>query len=83
MAADATVLLASGRLHVEGTDIDLPAGFLAVLLATAPLIAGIVTGQLRSPVGFGRVAGSRSAIAAAAVAGLVLVGLMVLPGAVG
>jgi hypothetical protein len=83
IAADATVLLAGGRLHVEGTGLDLPAGFLAVLLATAPVIAGVVAGQLRSPVGFGRVAGSRSAITAAVVAGLVLGAFAMLPGAGG
>src|SRR5512132_423795 len=46
IAADAAALLAAGRLQVEGTGLELPAGFLAVLLAAAPAAAGITAGQL-------------------------------------
>jgi hypothetical protein len=79
IAADATVLLAGGRLRVEGTAADLPVGFLAVILAALPLALGVAAGQLMSPVGFGRQAGSRSAIVAAVAAMVMLVGLAMLP----
>jgi hypothetical protein len=80
IGADATVLLAGGRLHVEGTPLDLPAGFLAVILAALPFALGIAAGQLGSPVGFGRHAGARSAVVAAIVAVVMLAALGALPG---
>jgi hypothetical protein len=83
IAADATVLLASGRVLLEGTGVELPAGFLAVILAAIPAIVGIAAGQLGTPVGFGRNAGARSAIVAAAVAVIILAGIAILPGAIG
>ena len=48
IAADAAVLLADGHLHVDGTNLDLPAGFLTVILAAVPCLAGITAGQLGS-----------------------------------
>jgi hypothetical protein len=83
IAADAAVLLASGQLHVDGTELRLPAGFLAVTLATVPCLAGIAAGQLGSPVGFGRQAGSRSAIVSAVATFVVLAALGLLPGLMG
>jgi hypothetical protein len=81
IAADAAVILARGRVLVEGTSIELPAGFLAVLLAVVPAVAGVLGGQLGSAVGFGRNAGARSAIAAALATVFVLGGLAVLQSA--
>jgi hypothetical protein len=83
IAADATVLLAGGRLHLEGTPFDLPAGFLSVILAAIPFALGMAAGQLASPIGFGRNAGARSAILAAVAAVVVLGGLATLPGLMG
>ena len=79
IAADATVLFATGRVRLEGTGLELPAGFLAVILAVIPAVAGIAAGQLGTPVGFGRHAGARTATVAAVVAVLMLAGVAVLP----
>jgi hypothetical protein len=79
VAADAAVLFAGGRLHLEGTSLELPAGLLAVILAVGPFVAGILAGQLRSPIGFGRQSGARSAVGAAMVALILLGGLATLP----
>jgi hypothetical protein len=83
IAADAAVLLAGGHLYVGGLDLDLPAGFLAVILAGLPCLAGIVAGQLGSPVGFGRQAGAWTAIVSAVVAAIGLAGLATLAGTAG
>jgi len=83
IAADLTVLLAGGRLRVEGTALDLPAGFLAVILAALPVALGIAAAHLSGPVGFGRHAGARSAVIAAVAAVVMLAGLATLPGMIG
>ena len=83
IAADATVLLASGRILLEGPGLELPVGFLAVLLAAAPALAGVIAGQLRSPVGFGRQAGATSAVVAAIAALVMVGGLAMLPALAG
>ena len=83
IAADAAVLLADGHLHVDGTNLDLPAGFLTVILAAVPCLAGITAGQLGSPIGFGRLAGARSAVVAGLAAAIVLAGLAMLSGTTG
>jgi hypothetical protein len=75
IAADAAVLLAGGRLQVEGTALELPAGFLAVILAAAPAAAGITAGQLVNPLGFGRHAGAVGAVVSALAALIALAGL--------
>jgi hypothetical protein len=78
IAADAAALLAAGRLQVEGTGLELPAGFLTVLLAAAPAAAGIAAGQLATPLGFGRHAGAWSAAVAAIASLAALTGLALL-----
>jgi hypothetical protein len=83
IAADATVLLAGGRVHLEGTAFDLPAGFLSVILAAVPFLLGMAASQLAGPIGFGRNAGARSAILAAVAAVVVLGGVATLPGMIG
>ena len=79
LAADATIMLASGPVALAARDQTLPAGLLAVLLAGGPGLAAIGAGQLASPLGFGRRAGAWSA-AVGAVAGTAILAALALLG---
>jgi hypothetical protein len=71
IAADATVVLAGSPFSLERAGRELPGGLLVGLLALIPAIAGILGGQLATPLGFGRRAGAIGALVAA-VASLVV-----------
>jgi hypothetical protein len=65
LAADATVILAPGRLQLGAGGPILPAGILVSLLAAGSFVIGVAGGQLATPLGFGRRAGAWSAVTAA------------------
>jgi hypothetical protein len=66
IAAD-LVVLAGGRLLLGNREQAIGTGLFVVLLALGPAVVGLAAGELLSPVGFGRRAGSWSAVTAAAV----------------
>jgi hypothetical protein len=63
IAADATVIVASSRVELEGGSV-LGMGLLAGLLAAIPAVVGLLASQFVSPVGFGKRAGGWSALVA-------------------
>ncbi|HXG39838.1 MAG TPA: hypothetical protein VNJ28_02755 [Candidatus Limnocylindrales bacterium] len=63
VAADATALVVATRLLLAGGQLEVPAGALTAGLALPAVVVGILAGQLAGPVGFGRRAGARSALA--------------------
>jgi hypothetical protein len=75
LAADASVIVASGPVALERSGATLGAGMLAALLALLPAIAGTLAGQLATPLGFGRRAGAVTA-AVAVIAGLIVLALL-------
>ncbi len=82
VAADLLALMtvaAGERVAILGGANVLPVGFLAGLLATPAVVAGIAASQLFSPHGFGRRAGRIGAVAAVIVATpILLVGVPLL-----
>jgi hypothetical protein len=73
VAADSTVVLAGSPFSLERAGREVPGGLLVGLLALIPAIAGLVGGQLATPLGFGRRAGAIGALVAA-IATLVVLG---------
>ena len=71
IAADATVVLAGSPFSLERAGREVPGGLLVGLLALIPAVAGLLGGQLATPLGFGRRAGAIGALVAA-VASLVV-----------
>ncbi len=74
LAADATLILAAGRIVLPNQGVEVGAGLLAAALALVPAVLGLAAGQLATPLGFGRRAGGLTALVAA-VAGLVALGI--------
>jgi hypothetical protein len=65
IAADATVVLAGSPFSLERAGREVPGGLLVGLLALIPAVAGLLGGQLATPLGFGRRAGAIGALVAA------------------
>lgn len=68
IAADLTLIVASGEVAFDTAGVQLPAGLLVALIAVVPAAIGVIAGQLASPVGFGRRAGAATALVSAIVA---------------
>lgn len=75
LAADAAVIVASGRVTLERSTATLGAGLLVAMLALVPGVIGLVGGQVATPLGFGRRAGAIAG-GVAVVAGLVVLALL-------
>ncbi len=73
IAVDLAIVFAGGRILLPRPGIEAAAGPLLGALALLPALAGLVAGQLATPLGFGRRAGALSAIVSAVVALGVLV----------
>ena len=65
LSVDATVVLTTGHVMLPSAGSRIGLGALAGLLAAGPALAGLVAGQVATPLGFGRRAGAWSAIVAA------------------
>ncbi len=75
VAADALLIIsfvARDAVMIHPLDRNLPLGVVAATLALPVAVAGLLIGQLTAPYGFGKSAGFRSALGAAAL-GLILV----------
>ena len=76
VAADLTVVVAGGRVALDGLGAAVPAGLLVGVASALPAVVGVAAGQAATPLGFGRRAGAWTAGVAAAgsVVLLVLIG---------
>ena len=65
VAADLTVVLAGGRVALDGLGAVVPAGLFVSVVSAVPAVAGVAAGQAATPLGFGRRAGAWTAVVAA------------------
>ncbi len=73
IAGDLSIIMAGGRLVLEGSAREVPMGLFVAGLGAIAALVGLAAGQLLTPLGFGRRAGAVSAVAAAASSALVVV----------
>jgi hypothetical protein len=71
-ALAAISFVAGGMVYVHPLSHSYPLGIVAAALAVPSALAGLAFGQLSTPLGFGRSAGLRAALAGAAVGTLVV-----------
>lgn len=67
-AAIIVTAVVSTQILMGGMGRNMRLGLLAATLATPPALAGLLSGELLTPLGFGRTAGLRAAVAATATA---------------
>ena len=74
IAADLVTVVAGARVALHAVGREVPVGALAVLLGMLPAVAGLVVGQIGTPLGFGRRAAALAVASSAVVsAGVLLV----------
>jgi hypothetical protein len=72
IASDLTIVIAGGRVVLTPGGVELGSGLLIGTLAAGPGIVGLLSGELLTPLGFGRRAGAIAAVAAALAAVAIL-----------
>jgi len=75
IAADLVTVLIGTRVALHAVDVEIPAGILVALLGTMPALAGLLAGQLGTPLGFGRRAAAVAVASSTIAATVVLLGV--------